>query len=137
MSADNTLSFDSHLFGKASLSEILRTGARRLLIQAIEQEVEDYISSNVSEKDSEGKRLVVRNGYSKERTVQTGIGTFDISMPRVNDKRPDKHYTSKLLPPYLRKTKEIEELIPWLYLKGISTGDFSDALTSILGENSK
>jgi transposase-like protein len=79
----------------------------------------------------------VRNGYSKERSVQTGIGTFDISMPRVHDKRPDKHFTSRLLPPYLRKTKEIEELIPWLYLKGISTGDFSDALVSILGENSK
>jgi putative transposase len=137
MSADNTLSFDSHLLGKASLSDILRTGARRLLMQAIEQEVEEYISSNKSEKDSDGKRLVVRNGYSKERTVQTGIGTFDISMPRVYDKRPDKHFTSRLLPPYLRKTKEIEELIPWLYLKGISTGDFSDALVSILGENSK
>ena len=137
MSADNTLSFDSHLLGKASLSEILRTGARRLLMQAIEQEVEEYIASNISEKDSDGKRLVVRNGYSKERSVQTGIGTFDISMPRVHDKRPDKHFTSRLLPPYLRKTKEIEELIPWLYLKGISTGDFSDALVSILGENSK
>ncbi len=137
MSADNTLSFDSHLLGKASLSDILRTGARRLLMQAIEQEVEEYISSNKSEKDSDGKRLVVRNGYSKERSVQTGIGTFDISMPRVRDKRPDKHFSSRLLPPYLRKTKEIEELIPWLYLKGISTGDFSDALVSILGENSK
>lgn len=137
MGADNTLSFDSHLLGKASLSEILRTGARRLLMQAIEQEVEEYIASNISEKDSDGKRLVVRNGYSKERSVQTGIGTFDISMPRVHDKRPDKHFISRLLPPYLRKTKEIEELIPWLYLKGISTGDFSDALVSILGENSK
>ncbi len=106
-------------------------------MQAIEQEVEDYISSNVSEKDSKGKRLVVRNGYSKERTVQTGIGTFNISTPRVHDKRPEKHFTSRILHQYLIKTKEIEELISWLYLKGISTGDFSEALVSILGENAK
>jgi putative transposase len=71
------------------------------------------------------------------RTVQTGLGPIDISMPRVNDKRPDKYFSSKILPPYLRKTKEIEELIPWLYLKGISTGDFSDALVSLVGENAR
>jgi hypothetical protein len=116
MSVDNTLSFDSHVFGKSSLSEILKLGARRLLIQAVDQEVEDYINRNSAEKDENGKRLVVRNGFSKQRTIQTGIGPIDISMPRVYDKRPDKTFTSKILPPYLRKTKEIEELIPWLYL---------------------
>ena len=137
MSADNTLSFDSHVFGKSSLSEILKLGARRLLMQAVESEVEEYIFKNSLEKDSKGKRLVVRNGYSNERTIQTGLGPIDISMPRVNDKRPDKYFTSKILPPYLRKTKELEELIPWLYLKGISTGDFSDALVSLVGENAR
>jgi transposase-like protein len=137
MSVDNTLSFDSHVLGKSSLSEILKLGARRLLMQAVEREVEEYIHANSSDKDSTGRKLVVRNGYSKMRTVQTGLGPIDISMPRVNDKRPDKYFSSKILPPYLRKTKEIEELIPWLYLKGISTGDFSDALVSLVGENAR
>jgi putative transposase len=137
MGVDNTLSFDSHVLGKSSLSEILKLGARRLLMQAVEQEVEEYIHANSFNKDSTGRKLVVRNGYSKMRTVQTGLGPIDISMPRVNDKRPDKYFSSKILPPYLRKTKEIEELIPWLYLKGISTGDFSDALVSLVGENAR
>ena len=137
MSVDNTLSFDSHTLGSNSLSEILKTGARRLLMQAVEQEVEDYLSLFSTSKDERGRRLVVRNGYSKTRTVQTGLGPMSISMPRVHDKRPDAHFTSRILPPYLRKTKEMEELIPWLYLKGISTGDFSDALVSLVGENAK
>jgi putative transposase len=137
VSVDNTLSFDGHVFGKASLSEVLKMGAKRLLMQAVEQEVADYILHHETLRDSEGCRLVVRNGHSKERTIHTGLGPIDISMPRINDKRPDGHFVSRILPPYLRKTQEIEELIPWLYLKGVSTGDFSDALRSLVGDNAK
>jgi transposase-like protein len=90
------------------------------------------------ERDTNGRRLVVRNGHSPERDLQTGLGSIAVKQPRVNDKRVDENgnrfrFTSNILPPYLRKTKRIEELIPWLYLRGISTGDFSQALASLLG----
>jgi hypothetical protein len=115
-----------------ALTPILREGAQRLLKQAIEAEVDDYIQGHASSRDQAGHRLVVRNGYKDEREIQTGIGPIAVRQPRVNDKRVDEkgqrlQFTSAILPPYLRKTRSIEELIPWLYLKGISTGDFSEA----------
>jgi putative transposase len=121
-----------------SLTPILREGAQRLLGQAIEAEVAEYIVRHADLRDVSGHRLVVRNGHKDEREIQTGIGPIQVKPPRVNDKRVDENgqrvqFTSTILPPYLRKTKSIEELIPWLYLKGISTGDFSEALVSLLG----
>jgi putative transposase len=120
------------------LSGILHDGARRMLGQAIEAEVTQYITAHAHERDSAGRRLVVRNGHAAERVLQTGLGAIPVKQPRVNDKRFDENgqrirFTSKILPPYLRKTKSIEELIPWLYLRGISTGDFSQALAALLG----
>ena len=120
------------------LTEILRDGAREMLGNAIEAEVADYIAAHAHERDADGHRLVVRNGHAVEREVQTGLGAIPVKQPRVNDKRVDDdgnrlRFTSNILPPYLRKTKSIEELIPWLYLRGISTGDFSQALASLLG----
>lgn len=131
-----------HEASKGILSTVLKEGARRLLAQAVDQEVSDYIATHMHERDDDGHRLVVRNGYLPQRGVQTGLGEIKVTLPRVNDKRVDadgnrKRFQSSILPPYLRKTKEIEELIPWLYLKGISTGDFSDALVSLVGENAK
>lgn len=124
---------------KDVLAEVLRTGAQRMLITALEAEVSEYIATHASAVDSEGKRLVVRNGHCPERTVQTGLGDIPVERPRVNDRRIDEdgqrlRFTSKILPPYLRRTKAIEDLIPWLYLKGISTGGFGEALSAILGE---
>ena len=121
-----------------ALTEILREGAQRLLANAIQAEVEQYIGAHDHLVDGEGHRLVVRNGYGKERTIQTGIGAVPVHPPRVNDRRVDEdgnrvNFTSKILPPYLRKTRSLEGMIPWLYLKGISTGDFSEALQAILG----
>jgi len=121
-----------------SLTPILREGAQKLLTQAIEAEVAAYIERHADLRDAAGHRLVVRNGHKEEREIQTGIGPIPIQQPRVNDKRTDEHgqrvrFTSEILPPYLRKTRSLEELIPWLYLKGISTGDFSEALTALLG----
>ena len=121
-----------------SLTPILRQGAQRMLAQAIEAEVTEYIERHADLRDAAGHRLVVRNGHKDEREIQTGIGPIPIKQPRVNDQRVDENgqrqqFTSAILPPYLRKTRSIEELIPWLYLKGISTGDFSEALAALLG----
>ncbi len=123
---------------KDVLIEILRDGAREMLGNAIEAEVADYIAAHAHERDADGHRLVVRNGHAAERELQTGLGAIPVKQPRVNDKRFDDHgnrlrFSSRLLPPYLRTTKSIEELIPWLYLRGISTGDFSQALAALLG----
>ena len=120
------------------LLSVLRDGAKRMLAQAIELEVEDYIQRYAQERDTSGRRLVVRNGSMPERTIQTGLGNITVKAPRVNDRRVDEkgqkqRFHSKLLPPYLRRTKAIEELIPWLYLKGVSTGDFSEALSALVG----
>lgn len=120
------------------LAGILRDGARQMLGEAIEAEVVDYIAAHADQRDATGHRLVVRNGHAPQRDVQTGLGAITVKQPRVNDKRTDPdgcplRFTSRILPPYLRRTKSIEELIPWLYLRGISTGDFSQALAALLG----
>jgi len=118
------------------LTDILRQGAQRMLAQAVEAEVEAWIDDHAHLTDAHGHRQVVRNGHAASRTVVTGVGPIDVSMPRVHDHRPTderERFTSKILPPYLRKAKSIDELIPWLYLKGISTGDFTEALQALLG----
>jgi putative transposase len=119
-----------------ALTEILRRGAQRMLAQTIEAEVTEWIAEHAHLKDEAGRRQVVRNGHLPPRELTTGIGAVKVQQPRVRDRRsPDEAepFSSKVLPPYLRKTKSVEELIPWLYLKGISTGDFSEALASLLG----
>jgi len=120
------------------LTGILREGAQKLLTNAIEAEVAAYTEAHKAVRDARGHRLVVRNGHKDERELQTGVGPVKVRQPRVNDQRTDENgqrirFTSSILPPYLRRTKSIEELIPWLYLKGISTGDFSEALMALLG----
>ena len=119
------------------LEETLREGARSLLQKAIENEVDEYIQMLQEEREANGRRAIVRNGYLPERIVQTGIGPIRIKQPRVRDKRTVVKFTSAILPPYMRRTKTLEAVIPALYLKGVSTGDFSEALESILGENAK
>jgi len=121
-----------------ALTGILREGATRLLAQAIEAEVAGYIDRHAALRDGQGHRLVVRNGHLPERELLTGLGPVPVRQPRVNDQRTDEdgrrmRFTSEILPPYLRKTRSLEELIPWLYLKGISTGDFGEALAALLG----
>ena len=132
------------------LTKILLDGAHRLLGQAIEAEVEDWLESHKHLLDGNGHRQVVGNGRLPTRTVLTGLGPVKVRQPRVHDRRivgigddgepidadgrPVERFRSKILPPYLRKTKSIEELIPWLYLKGVSTGGFTEALQALLGE---
>jgi len=123
-----------------ALTDILRLGAQQLLAQAIEAEVADWIERRQPCVDDQGHRQVVRNGYLPQRTITTGVGAVAVQQPRVHDRRPEgerEKFSSAILPPYLRKTKSIEELIPWLYLKGVSTGDFSEALAAILGPDAK
>jgi putative transposase len=118
------------------MTEILRAGAQKMLGQMILQEVEDWLAEHEHLRDEHGHRQVVRNGYLPKRAITTGVGQVEVQQPRVRDRRPPdaaEPFSSKILPPYLRKTKSIEELIPWLYLKGVSTGDFSDALKALVG----
>lgn len=118
------------------LTDVLRQGATQLLAQAIQAEVAAYLDGHAHLLDEAGRRQVVRNGTLPQRTILTGIGPVDVKQPRIQDRRPAdqrEKFRSAILPPYLRKTKSIEELIPWLYLKGVSTGDFSEALAAILG----
>lgn len=128
--------FALHLATERTLDEIVRDGARRMLQQALEEEVEAYLQAHAQERDEAGHRLVVRNGHKPERTLLTASGPLPVRQPRVDDRRvgPDGErfrFTSQILPPYLRKTKNIEELIPWLYLRGISTNAMGDALGAL------
>ena len=109
---------------------------------ALQREIDEFIARHQDQVDEEGRRLVVRNGFLPERMIQTGAGELKVRQGRIRDRRGAKnpeavHFTSSILPPYLRKSKSIEELIPWLYLKGISTGDFQEALQALLGEGAK
>ncbi|HSA82821.1 MAG TPA: IS256 family transposase [Geminicoccaceae bacterium] len=120
------------------LTEVLRHGARTLLAQAIEAEVAGFLASHAELVDAAGRRRLVRNGFLPERTIQTGIGEVPVRQPRVRDRSVGPsdgkiRFTSAILPRYLRRTRSLEELLPWLYLKGISSGDFSEALAALLG----
>jgi len=116
------------------LQEVLREGARKMLAAAIESEVASFIHQHGSLKTDEGKSAVVRNGYLPERTIQTGLGDIEIKVPKVRDRSGSCiKFNSSLIPPYLKRTKNIEEFLPWLYLRGVSTGDFTEALKHLLG----
>lgn len=118
------------------LTEILRSGAQQLLTRAIEDEVASYLASRETLRDDCGRQQVVRNGHLPERHLQTPLGAMKVKQPRVRDRRPDgerEKFTSSILPPYLRRTKALGELLPWLYLKGVSSGDFQEALQALLG----
>ena len=118
-----------------ALTEVLRSGARELLQQAVEAEVGEFMARHRELKDEGERQRVVRNGYQPERTIQTGIGDVAVKAPRVRDRQGTIKFSSSILPPYLRRTRSLEELLPWLYLKGLSTGDFSTALTALLGQD--
>ena len=118
----------------SALEGLLQEGARRMLMQAVEAEVEAYLEKHADIRDEKGHRVVVRNGYLPERELVTGIGPVPIKQPRVHDGRPGEKFSSKILPPFMRRVPSIDALIPCLYLKGISTGDFGEALEAILAE---
>jgi putative transposase len=122
------------------LTAILRNGAREMLAKAVEAEIADWIDAHAHLKDSLGRRQVVRNGSHPERTILTGLGPIEVKQPRVQDRRPaelKEKFNPSVLPPYLRRTKSIDEAIPWLYLKGISSSDFPEALQALFGLDAK
>ena len=120
------------------LTDLLRQGARELIAKAVEAELQILLEQHSPKKLPDGRQALVRNGYLPERTVQTGIGDVQVKVPKVRDRSGDGVcFNSQLLPPYLKRTKSIEELLPWLYLKGISTGDHQQALAALLGEQAK
>ena len=132
------ISIGAHADQKSPLDEIIREGARRMLQAAIDSEVDAFVEKHSGRRDENGRRLVVKNGSLPEREILTGAGAIPVRQGRVRDnsKNADDRvvFSPSVLPAYLRKTEAIEELIPWLYLKGISTGDFSEALQSLVGE---
>jgi putative transposase len=123
------------------IDEIVREGARRMLAEALQAEVDAYIAAHAAERDESGRRLVVRNGYHQPREILTSAGAVEVTVPRVNDKRTDpvtgerKRYSSAIVPPWARKTPKITEVLPLLYLHGLSSGDFVPALGQFLGSS--
>ena len=132
--------FRANFESRSPLDELIREGARRMLQAAIDAEVDDFLAEHSGRRDEQGRRLVVRNGSLPEREILTGAGKLPVRQPRVRDRSSGDDrvwFSPQVLPPYLKRTNSIEELIPWLYLKGISTGDFSEALQALVGERAK
>ena len=120
------------------LDEIARRGARRMLAEALEAEVRDYIEAAREQRDEQGRALVVRNGYAREREVLLGAGSVAVKAPRVNDRRVDgdgnrQRFKSVILPPYMRRSPKVTEVLPLLYLHGLSSGDFVPTLEEFFG----
>ena len=141
MSKDNIIKLIQPGIVADQLTEVLRNGARTLLAQAVEAEVSDFLGKHADLKTADGHQRVVRHGHLPEREVMTGIGVVPVHQPRVRDRAaaagdPGRiRFTPAILPPYLRRSKSLETLLPILYLKGISTGDFSEALAALLGKD--
>ena len=121
------------------LTEVLRDGARALLAQAVETEAADFLAAHVDKRTDDGRQRLVRHGHLPERSIMTGIGPVEVRVPRVRDRLGGAEerirFSSAILPSYARRSKSLEVLIPVLYLKGISTGDFAEALAALLGQN--
>ena len=135
-SQDRTILSDLQEFSPGdALEELARRGARKLLAQALDAEIAEHLEKHCDLRDDEGRRLVVRNGNLPERELVTGIGPLRIRQPRVDDRAlgPEERFSSQILPRYMRRVPSVDNLIPTLYLKGISSGDMSEALASILG----
>ena len=129
-------------FSPDPLTAVIRAGAKELLRTAVQAEVSTFIAEHAQFLDEDGRQRLVRHGFLPEREVMTGIGAVPVQVPRVRDRGSNAdgsriRFRSALVPPYLRKAKSVEDLLPWLYLKGISTGDFSEALAALLGPDAE
>ncbi len=134
MNYHTTITDDYRAMMSTSLDEIVRRGAQKMLAAALEEEVAAYINKHIDERDENGHGLVVRNGHAKPREVLCGAGAVEVKAPRINDKRPGRRFRSRILPPWMRKSPQLEEAVPVLFLRGLSTGDFSEALSALLGK---
>ena len=121
--------------GNDPLHELIRQGARDLIARAVEAELEGLLNQYSGITTPDGRRAVVRNGHLPRRTIQTGVGDIEVQVPKVRDRSGSGiRFNSQLLPPYLKRARSLEELIPWLYLRGVSSGDFQEALSALVGE---
>ncbi len=139
MSQDNLITFKTPEVVETrsdALTELVRQGARQIIAQAVEAELAEFLKQYQDLKDEQGRQAVVRNGYLPARTITTGVGAVEVQVPKVRDRSGQGiKFNSSLLPPYLKRAQSVEEVLPWLYLKGISTGDFQEALSSLLGKD--
>src|ERR1019366_2826592 len=117
------------------LTEILRSGARRLISQAVEGEFEAFLASNAELVLPDGRQRVVRHGHDPVRALQTGIGPVEVQKPKARERGARIRFTSNILPKWARRTKSLDALLPVLYLRGISAGDFQEALAALLGKD--
>ena len=138
MSQDNLIEFKTPETAESftdALTALVRQGARQIIAQAVEAEMAEFLTQYRDLKDEQGRQGVVRNGYLPERTITTGVGAVEVQVPKVRDRTSRGiKFNSALLPPYLKRSRSVEEVLPWLYLKGVSTGDFAEALGALLGE---
>ena len=138
MKKDTVVSLKKPVEESDPLTALLRAGAQQLLCEAVAAELAEYLSQYQAEREADGRRCMVRNGYLPARTVMTGLGEVRIQVPKTRDRRGrGRHFTSALLPPYIKRTASVESVLPWLYLKGVSTGDMSAALAALLGEQAR
>lgn len=139
MKKDTVVSIEEPNEVQDPLTEVLRRGAKKLIAEAVQAELEELLGEYEDQRDGQGRQRLVRHGYLPKREIQTGIGGIEVRIPRIKDRGTGEQseevvrFRSSLVPPYLRRSKKVEELLPLLYLKGISTGDFSEALSALLG----
>ena len=135
---DNAKEWDSASAINDPLTDLLKNGARALLQQAVEAELHAFLGEYAKVTDLGGRQAVVRNGYLPEREIVTGVGNVTVKIPKVRDRSGGGiKFNSSLVPPYVRKAKRVEAALPWLYLRGISTGDMQAALSVLLGDEAK
>lgn len=138
MSKSSVVEIEGREASADPLTEMLRAGAQQLIYQAVEAELEELLAQHSERRTRDGKAGVVRNGYLPAREVQTGLGPVTVKIPKVRSKTGEPvSFRSALVPPYVRKTKSLEAALPWLYLKGISTGEMSEALEVLVGPDAK
>ncbi len=138
MSNDTVIEFKDREPFSDMLSELIRTGAQKLIHQGVEAELQVLLDQHKDNRTADDKAAVVRNGYQPARDIQTGIGPVTVQIPKVRSRAVEPvTFRSALVPPYVRKTQTLEAAIPWLYLKGISTGEMGAALKVLLGSQAK
>lgn len=138
MNQDNAKEWDSASTINDPLTDLLKSGARALIQQAVESELQAFLGEYAKVTDLQGRQTIVRNGYLPEREIVTGVGSVTVKIPKVRDRSSGGiKFNSSLVPPYVRKAKRVEAALPWLYLRGISTGDMQDALSVLLGDEAK
>ncbi len=138
MSKHNVVELSGRETSRDELTELIRDGARKLISEALESEVSELLSGFSERRDASGRAAVVRNGYQPERAIQTGIGPVTVKVPKVRSRDGNPvSFRSALVPPYVRKSARLEAALPWLYLKGISTGEMAPALEVLVGSEAK